>query len=320
MRFNELYEITEATELRKIINKRILLLGGGSNTLITAGSVDIPVVRILLKGIEVTKISASESRVVAAAGEDWISFVDNLVNQGLGGIENLSYIPGSVGAAPVQNIGAYGIEQDQIFDYLEAFNTKTGEMEKFDKTMCGFGYRDSYFKHALEGIYIITKVAYKLTNPGFHKLRLDYPDVVNYIKEHNLDESSLDPKKVADIVVGIRKRKLPDPKEIGTAGSFFKNPVISTEEFQHLKKLYPEIPSYYVSDTQTKLPAAWLIDQAGWKGKRFGDAGVHPNQALVLVNHGNATGKEIWQLAEKITRSVSEKFGIDLVPEVNIVQ
>ncbi|HKJ06984.1 MAG TPA: UDP-N-acetylmuramate dehydrogenase, partial [Flavobacteriaceae bacterium] len=227
---------------------------------------------------------------------------------------NLSLIPGNVGTSPIQNIGAYGVEIKNVFYQLEALEIETGEVETFELENCEFGYRNSVFKNKLKGKYIILNVTFKLTKQN-HSLNIEYGAIKNYLE--NIQQPTI--KDVSNAVISIRLSKLPNPEEIGNSGSFFKNPVINNLQFEKLQKKYPKIPNYRVSENEIKIPAGWLIEQSGFKGKRFGDAGVHNKQALVLVNHNNASGKEILALAEKIQQTVEENFGILLEMEVNII-
>jgi UDP-N-acetylmuramate dehydrogenase len=226
----------------------------------------------------------------------------------------MSLIPGSVGAAPMQNIGAYGVELKSIFHELEAVSIKKKDIQTFSNEDCDFGYRYSIFKGPLKDKYVITSVSFRLQKK--HSFNTSYGAIEEQLKTMGLEPNL---KNISDAVIAIRQQKLPDPKKIGNSGSFFKNPVVDNEKFQTLKKQFPNIVGYPVSETNTKIAAGWLIDQAGWKGYRDGDAGVHKNQALVLVNYGNAKGKEIWDLSEKILQSISKKYGIDLEREVNII-
>jgi UDP-N-acetylmuramate dehydrogenase len=309
-------EITSLSELEKAVqfaqekNLEILILGGGSNILFKK-DFDGLVIYNGLKGIDFL----SDTELKVAAGQNWHELVLFCVQHGLGGIENLSLIPGSVGAAPIQNIGAYGVELEDVFVSLEAFMLETYEIRTFNKTECNFGYRDSVFKKELKGKAVIISVTLSLTkNPT---VNTSYKALADLIKDKGIQNPGI--KDISNCVIEIRQSKLPDPKKIGNTGSFFKNPVISVQLFDQLKADYPDLPGYPVTERQVKIPAGWLIDKAGWKGKRMGEAGVHTKQALVLVNHGNATGEEIWNLATEIRLSIKEKFNISLVPEVNII-
>ena len=291
-----------------------LILGGGSNMLLTKDFEGL-VIKIAIKGFEVVNENEDNIWLKVGAGVVWHDLVLQCVNQNYAGMENLSLIPGTVGAAPMQNIGAYGIEIKEVFEELQALEIATGEIKNFDKAMCNFGYRESIFKHEAKGKYIILNVTFKLNKrPTFH---IEYGAIKDTLAEMNISEMSI--KSISDAVIHIRQSKLPNPAEIGNAGSFFKNPEIPNSQFETLKAQFPTIPSYPVSDTTTKVPAGWLIEQAGWKGQRFGNVGVHAKQALVLVNYGGGKGEEIKDLSQKIQASVKEKFEIQLSVEVNFI-
>jgi UDP-N-acetylmuramate dehydrogenase len=277
-------------------------------------NLDKLVVHLELKGIIVNDTKNDEVFVTAEAGENWHEFVLWCISQNYGGLENLSLIPGNVGTSPIQNIGAYGVEIKDTFYQLEALEIETGKTKIFKLEDCDFGYRNSVFKNQLKGKFIIINVTFKLTK-NKHNLNISYGAIATYLKD--IQQPTL--KNISDAIIAIRQSKLPDPKEIGNSGSFFKNPVITTDLFRILQQKYPEIPFYEVSSTEIKIPAGWLIEQCGFKGKRFGDAGVHKNQALVLVNYGNATGKEIHELAQKIQKKIQEIFNISLEIEVNVI-
>ncbi|SMO66607.1 UDP-N-acetylmuramate dehydrogenase [Gracilimonas mengyeensis] len=289
------------------------ILGGGSNVLFI-DDFDGLVVHVDIPGKEVVQESDDLVLLKAGAGENWHELVMFCVDKGWGGIENLSLIPGSVGAAPIQNIGAYGTELVDVFHVLEAVNVETGEIHTFTKNECKFGYRDSIFKQEARGKYVVVSVTLRLQKDP--QINTVYKALSEALESKGISTPTI--KDVSDTVIEIRRSKLPDPAEIGNTGSFFKNPVISESIFDELKERFPDIPHYSV-ESGAKIPAAWLIDQCGWKGKRFGDAGVHKMQALVIVNYGEATGSEIWSLAQRIQASVEDKFGISLVPEVNVV-
>ena len=301
-----------------IENKDILLIGGGSNMLLV-NDVDKLVVHINTKGKEIVKKDETHTWINVAAGENWHEFVLWCLENDLGGVENLALIPGNIGTAPIQNIGAYGVEVKNVIDTVEVVEIDTGISSKFTTNECKFGYRDSIFKNVYKGKYVITQVTFKLTHSD-HKINDSYGAIKTIIQE--LDVSNPSIKEIADAVIAIRKAKLPDPKELGNSGSFFKNPIISKSNFDILQEKYPNIPNYSVSTSTEliKLAAGWLIDQCGFKGKRFGDAGVHKNQALVLVNYSNATGKEILDLASLIQKTVFQKFAVSLEIEVNIIE
>ncbi|WP_394993491.1 UDP-N-acetylmuramate dehydrogenase [Emticicia sp.] len=313
-------EISTIVELQNILQNpdyqgiERLILGGGSNLLLTK-DFDGLVIKINIKGFEVVKENDENIWIKSGAGVAWHDLVIHCVNQNYAGIENLSLIPGTVGAAPMQNIGAYGIEIKDVFEDLEAIEIATGKTKIFDQQICNFGYRESIFKHEAKGKYIILNVTFKLNKkPTFY---VEYGAIKDTLAEMGITELSI--KAISDAVIHIRQSKLPNPAEIGNAGSFFKNPEIQKTQFEILKAQFPTIPSYPVSETTTKVPAGWLIEQAGWKGQRFGNVGVHAKQALVLVNYGGGKGEEIKILSQKIQVSVKEKFGIQLSAEVNFV-
>jgi UDP-N-acetylmuramate dehydrogenase len=293
-----------------VVNLPRLVLGEGSNVLFTG---DFPglVLHMCTKGIEIAGEDQDAIYVRAAAGENWHQFVQWTLRQGLGGLENLSLIPGSVGAAPIQNIGAYGVEMKDCFHGLTAFDFDTGDVFFLDKQSCEFGYRDSVFKHRLRGRAVILDVTFAL--PKNWKPNIRYADVTRELVDRGLDMPTA--QDISEAVIAIRTRKLPDPAKIGNAGSFFKNPVVPAPQREKLLECYPQMVSYVQPDGSFKLAAGWLIDQCGWKGKRVGAAGVYQNQALVLVNHGGAQGREIVQLACAIQNDVEARFGVRLEPE-----
>lgn len=316
---SEFIKINSEEELVEILlvnkNKRIFVLSGGSNMLLTQ-DLKALVLHISIKGITSTIQTDNSVLVCANAGENWHDFVQFCIDNNYGGLENLSLIPGYVGSAPIQNIGAYGVELKDRLVSCEAIHIQTGEKKHFSKEDCNFGYRNSIFKNELKGIYIITKVTFKLTTKA-HVLNTSYGAIENALEEKNIKNPTI--KDVSEAVISIRKSKLPDPNEIGNSGSFFKNPVITSVAFDQLQKSYPNVPSYQIDKNNIKIPAGWLIEQSGFKGKRWGDAGVHAKQALVLVNYNNATGQEILALSKKIQKTVQEKFNIILETEVNII-
>lgn len=291
-------------------------LGGGSNSLFI-GDVSKLILKVNLMGIEEAPDENGYVIVKAGAGENWHKLVEYCVERNLGGIENLALIPGTVGAAPIQNIGAYGIELDQVFENLTAFDTEKGELVTFLKNDCRFSYRNSLFKeNEFKNRYIITDVSLKLTVSN-HAINTSY-----YALKENLEGNSINNPGIRDVfhaVVAVRQSKLPDPKVLGNAGSFFKNPIIGLDEYNRLIDLYPDMPSFPVDNKSIKIPAGWLIEKAGWKGKRKGAVGTYEKQALVIVNHGGATGKEVWQWAMDIRDSVYKIFEIQLDPEVNVI-
>ncbi|MGE5425005.1 MAG: UDP-N-acetylmuramate dehydrogenase [Syntrophothermus sp.] len=290
-----------------------LVIGGGSNMLFLG---DFPgtILRISTKGIQVVGETDDFVMVKASGGEIWDDLVKFCVDHGWGGLENLSWIPGKVGTAPVQNIGAYGVEiKETLFD-LEALNIEDFSKRIFSNSECKFGYRESVFKHELKGKYIILNVTFKLSkHPSIH---IDYGNIRDELAKNGITQPGI--RDVREAVINIRTRKLPEPSEIGNAGSFFKNPVVTPEKMKELRMKFPAIVAF-PQDKNYKIAAAWLIEQCGWKGKRIGDAGVHATQPLVLVNHGSATGKEIYELSQSIRKDVQEKFGIELETEVNII-
>jgi UDP-N-acetylmuramate dehydrogenase len=294
--------------------KKLLVIGGGSNILLTK-DYDGLVLKNELKGIIILGEDDNSVTIEAGAGEVWHDFVLFCVKNNYGGVENMSLIPGSVGAAPMQNIGAYGAEIKSVFEKLNAFNLSTGKMESFSNAECKFGYRESIFKNTHKGKYIITSVVFKLNkNPNFNT---SYGAIKGELERMGVKQLSI--KAISDAVISIRKSKLPDPKEIGNSGSFFKNPVIPNSQFAKIKAKHPSIASYPDKEGHTKIAAGWLIEQAGWKGKTIDNYGVHKNQALVLVNYGGATGKQIFDLSQEIVDSVKTQFDIELHREVNII-
>ena len=313
-------EINSIADLKKALSLQgypsLFVLGGGSNMLITKDLENL-VLHINLKGIEVISENKDEAIIKVSAGENWHNMVLWTLDHDYGGLENLSLIPGNTGTAPIQNIGAYGVELKDTFVSCDAMEIATQELKTFTKEECQFGYRDSYFKNEGLGKYIITSVSFKLTKRN-HKLNVDYGAIVSELQNSGITNPSI--KDVSNAVIAIRKSKLPDPKELGNSGSFFKNPVVDKQQFDNFTKMNPTAPFYKVTENEFKIPAGWLIEQCGYKGKRFGDAGVHKNQALVLVNYGDASGAEIIDLAENIIDSVSQRFGIVISPEVNIIK
>lgn len=312
-------EVSNEDQARNIFNSEEfksnphLILGGGSNVLFTENFNGL-VIKNNIEGIEVINESDSEVFVKAGAGVVWHDFVLFCIEKGWNGIENLSLIPGSVGASPMQNIGAYGVEIKEIFEELEAIHIETGEIHYFNNAQCEFGYRESVFKRKLKGQYFISRVTYRLSKTP--KFNTSYGAIEAELEQMGVKE--LTAKSISAAVVAIRESKLPNPKEIGNSGSFFKNPVVDNEFFHQLKEKHPNIVGYPSGDHHTKLAAGWLIDQAGWKGKTINNYGVHKNQALVLVNYGGAAGKDIFQLSEDILNSVYTTYGVQLEREVNI--
>lgn len=294
-------------------NKK-LILGGGSNILFTQ-DFDGLVIKNGFKGKEIVEQTDENIYVKVGAGENWHQFVLYCVENGYGGIENLSLIPGNVGASPMQNIGAYGVEIKDVFQELEAIELNSGEIVKFTGPECNFGYRESVFKNKEKDKFIISSVTYRLNKkPTFNT---SYGAIEQELENMGVEDLSI--AAISQAVINIRSSKLPNPKEIGNAGSFFKNPVVPNTKVEELIKEYPNMPSYSVDEGNTKLAAGWLIEQCGWKGKRIENYGVHAKQALVLVNYGGAKGSAIWELSEDIKQSVVNKFGVQLEREVNII-
>lgn len=314
-------EINNSEDIVKLIrrgelkDKKILILGGGNNILLTDDVFDGIVIRMNNKGIKQIVNDGNKVVVRVQAGEDWPSFVAQMVAKGLYGVENLAHIPGTVGAAPIQNIGAYGMELEDCFVQCETINLESGKKRTFDNKECVFGYRSSIFKTMLRGQYVITSVDIKLSKQA--DLKLDYGNLKSYLEVKGIENPTL--QQLHDAICNIRDAKLPDPKKTGNAGSFFKNPIVDKATFEDLKARFQDIPSFVEPNGKIKIPAGWLIEQCGWKGLNEGNVGVYDKQALVLVNNGGGTGKEIVGLAEKIVKSVNDKFGIKLQAEVNFV-
>ncbi len=313
-------EITGLAQLQRVLELKAypnrFIISGGSNMLLTK-DIDALVMHINLKGISIVEENGDSVEIKAMAGENWHDLVLWSLDQGYGGLENLSLIPGNVGTAPIQNIGAYGVELKDVFVNCAAMEVKTGELVAFGREACQFGYRDSIFKNEAKDSYIITSVTLRLTKRN-HLLQTGYGAIEEELRKNDIVYPTI--RDISNAVIAIRKSKLPDPKELGNSGSFFKNPIIGKRKFDKFIKSHPEAPFYELEDDQFKVPAGWLIEQCGFKGRRFGDAGVHERQALVLVNYGNATGKEILELAENIQKEVSKQFGISIQPEVNIIK
>ncbi|SEH70527.1 UDP-N-acetylmuramate dehydrogenase [Paenimyroides aquimaris] len=313
-------EISTVHQLKDVIKENnqklpLFILSGGSNMLLTK-NVDALVLHINTKGIHVVDENEDFVWMEAQAGETWHDFVLYTITQNLGGLENLSLIPGKVGSSPIQNIGAYGVEIKDTMHSLTALNLETLEVETFHNADCKFGYRESVFKHQLKDKYIITAVTFKLKKAP-HLLHTSYGAIQQELETMHVEQPTI--KDVSNAVIAIRQSKLPDPKEIGNSGSFFKNPVIDKTLYQSLLEKNPDIPHYPVNESEVKIPAGWLIEHAGLKGFRKGDAGVHTKQALVLVNYGNASGKELIDMAYFVQQTVFEKFEISILPEVNII-
>jgi len=304
-------------ELKELLshNANIFLLGGGSNLLLTK-NIDQLVLKNEILGIQVLDRSDDKVLVQCGGGEQWHDFVMWCVAIGFGGIENLALIPGCVGTAPIQNIGAYGVELKDIMHSLEAIDLQTKTLKTFAAEECDFGYRDSIFKNRFKGKFCITKVLFELTVRN-HKLNLDYGFIKDKLSENGIKQPSI--RDICHTVIAIRQSKLPDPEVIGNSGSFFKNPIVNKDTLDNIIKAYPDLRYFDHSEGRYKIPAAWLIDKLGLKGLRKGDAGVYDKHALVLVNHGNASGKEIYDLAMTIIDKVNRAFGVELTPEVNVI-
>ncbi len=306
-------------ELKQVLqqnpSEKKFILGGGSNMLLTK-DIDALVIHIDLKGKKVIQETDDYVWIESQAGENWHEFVLWTIDQNFGGLENMSLIPGNVGTTPVQNIGAYGAEIKDTFYSCQAIHIKNQEIKTFNNSECHFGYRESVFKNEVKDQYIITSVVFKLTKRN-HKINISYGDIAGELTKNNIENPTL--KDVSNAVIAIRKSKLPDPKELGNSGSFFKNPIVSKVAFESIHKQFPEMKYYEISESEVKVPAGWLIEQAGFKGKRFGDAGIHKNQALVLVNYGNATGQEILAVSKDIQETVFTIYGIRIEAEVNVI-
>jgi UDP-N-acetylmuramate dehydrogenase len=316
--FITIHTIEELQELLKseiFKQNRHLILGGGSNLLLTE-DFDGLVIKNEIKGIQIKGETNTHVTLKVGAGELWHELVMYCVSHNYGGIENLSLIPGTVGAAPMQNIGAYGVEIREVINNVEAVDVSTGEVHNFSNVACKFGYRESIFKQELKDKYFISSITLSLTK-GHHHFNVSYGAITDVLRERHQNDLSV--KNISDAVIFIRKNKLPDPALIGNAGSFFKNPSVDADLFENLKKNFPTIPSFPGEHGLIKVPAAWLIEQSGWKGKTLDNIGVHKHQALVLVNYGDGEGKKIWALAMDIQASVKQKFNITLQPEVNVI-
>lgn len=290
------------------------ILGGGSNMLLTK-DIDKLVIHLNLKGKFIVKEEGNQVYVECQAGENWHEFVLWTIENNFGGLENLSLIPGNVGTSPIQNIGAYGVELKDTFHSCQALNLETLEIETFTNANCKFGYRNSIFKKEVKGKYIIVSVLFQLTTQN-HKLNTSYGAIASELENMNVSTPTI--RDISKSVIAIRQRKLPDPKHIGNSGSFFKNPIISYTHYTELLTNFPKMPNYPVSENEVKVPAGWLIEQAGFKGKNLGNYGVHKDQALVLVNYGGANGSDIYELSLLIQKTITRIFGISLEAEVNI--
>jgi UDP-N-acetylmuramate dehydrogenase len=311
---NSIEELQEALKFSKSKKLSPFILGGGSNLLLTQ-DIDTLVIHNNIKGFEVVEESENEVVVEVGAGEVWHELVMHCIEKNWGGLENLSLIPGRVGASPMQNIGAYGVEIKDVFEYLKAVEIATENEKLFDNAACEFGYRESVFKNIYKNQFVICKVAFRLTK-NQHQLNTSYGAIEDELNKNNWEKNIAN---ISKAVINIRQSKLPDPKEIGNAGSFFKNPVISQALYENILKQYPDISAYRIDENNVKIAAGWLIEKSGWKGKKIGNHGVHDRQALVLVNYGNAEGKDILALSTQIIEDIQLKFGIKLEREVNII-
>jgi UDP-N-acetylmuramate dehydrogenase len=307
-------DVQEVLQQEHLRSMPLLILGGGSNVLFTRDPEGLVLLN-RIRGVQQQQEDAEHAWVRVGGGENWHDFVLYTIAQGWGGLENLSLIPGTVGAAPMQNIGAYGVEIKDTFSQLEAVDRSNGQIRTFSGEECEFGYRSSIFKTRAKDQYVITSVTFKLHK--IHRFTTTYGDIQKTLDELGIRDLSI--KAISEAVIRIRQSKLPDPRQIGNAGSFFKNPVISRQLFDELQQEFPNMPHYPQEEGWVKVPAGWLIEQCGWKGHRRGQLGVHDRQALVLVNHGGARGSDIKQLAQDIQASVEEKFRIPLETEVNFV-
>ena len=311
---NTINELIEVRKTKVFTDLKLLILGGGSNILFTK-DFDGLVILNNIKGKEIIDQNQQSIFLKIGAGENWHELVMYCVDNGWGGIENLSLIPGNTGTAPMQNIGAYGVEIKETFIELEALEISSGKIVKFNNSDCEFGYRESVFKNKMKNQYIILNITLELNkNPV---LNINYGDVKTILENQNINSPSI--KDVSNAIISIRQSKLPDPKKIGNSGSFFKNPIVSLNQLELIKKKYPNIVSYKIEEDEFKIAAGWMIERAGWKGKKFNNYGVHEKQALVLVNYGLAKGMEIFNLSEKIILDIKDKFGIILEREVNII-
>ena len=311
---NTVNELIELTKTKVFKDLQLLILGGGSNILFTK-DFDGLVILNSIKGKEIIDQTQESIFLKIGAGENWHELVMYTVDNKWGGIENLSLIPGNTGTAPMQNIGAYGVEIKETFVELEALEISSGKIVKFNNSDCEFGYRESVFKNKMKNQYIILNITLELKkNP---ELNINYGDVKAILESQNINNPSI--KDVSDAIISIRQSKLPDPKIIGNSGSFFKNPIVSLNQLELIKKKYPNVVNYKINENEFKIAAGWMIERAGWKGKKFNNYGVHEKQALVLVNYGLANGMEIFNLSEEIILDIKDKFGIKLEREVNII-
>ena len=306
------------TEVRELVKEypNAFILGGGSNVLFATDRLERPVIAPQITGIEKQYEDDEQIVVSSGAGVQWQSLVDYTLDRNWGGLENLSLIPGSVGAAPIQNIGAYGVEFREVFYALEAIRIKDGALHTFNKEMCQFDYRYSVFKGALKGEYVITRVYIRLRKD--HELNTAYGGIQMTLNQLGLERPNF--RQMAEAINHLRRSKLPYPDQLANAGSFFKNPIVDKSWLEDKKCAYSYVPHYEIDDTKVKIPAAWLLEQSGFKGYRSGDAGFYEKHALILVNHGQATGKELWKLAQRAQTEVQDKFDLLLEPEVNVIE
>lgn len=314
-RFRSEQELRSLLDMEPARTHPLLVLGGGSNVLFTR---DWPGLVLIneIPGVDLVREDERHAWICAGAGVLWHRLVMHCVDRGWGGLENLSLIPGKVGAAPMQNIGAYGVEIKDTFDSLEALRIEDRQLVRFDREACAFGYRESHFKREGRGRYVILRVTFRLSKPP-HVLNTSYGTIQEELERSGIKQPTI--RDVSDAVVAIRRSKLPDPAVVGNAGSFFKNPVVPVDLAERIKKSHPEAPVYPGGPGMVKLAAGWLIERCGWKGHRANGHGVHDRQALVLVNHGGASGAAIHELSEEIIRSVKDRFDVELEREVNIL-
>ncbi|OFX58061.1 MAG: UDP-N-acetylenolpyruvoylglucosamine reductase [Bacteroidetes bacterium GWA2_30_7] len=313
----EFFEYSELENLNELFKNNVFdsiffVLGGGSNILFKDNFNGL-IIHPQNKGIEIIEETSKNVLLKIAAGEEWDNVVEYAVNKGFYGIENLSFIPGNAGAAPIQNIGAYGVEIKEIIKYVDYFNIENGKIEQLSNSNCKFGYRDSIFKNELKNKIIVTNIYIHLSK--IENYHIDYGNIKDELKNTKI----INLKAVREAVINIRRNKLPDPAIIGNAGSFFKNPIVSKQLLKEIQSDFEDVPSFYVDLCSVKIPAGWLIEKCGFKGLKIGNAGVHDKQALVLVNYGKANANEIIELANEIISKIQNKFGIKLEPEVNII-
>ncbi len=311
---DDLENLVSYLEIKPEEKNNLFILNGGSNILFTRNVMET-VIHLKTQGIQVIADNENSVIVEAQAGENWNDFVQFCIQNDWGGLENLSLIPGNVGTSPMQNIGAYGVEIKDCFHALQALNLETLQIEKLNRDQCKFGYRDSFFKNEGKGKFIIGSVEFELQKKP-HSVKTEYGAIQEVLESKGIQNPSI--QQVSQAIIEIRQSKLPDPKILGNAGSFFKNPIVDTMMAENLKKELEDLPYFKVAEGKVKIPAGWLIEKAGWKGKRVGECGVYEKQALILVNYGNASGNEIYQLSESIIKDVKERYGIPLEREVNI--